>query len=299
MKRLFVLLLLLLFIFNNGYCQNTYPLNSRGMHNKVNTCKNLLQKYTLEQLSAMIASGNFDDIYVGDYIEMEMTAVGVVSGGGNRTEKVRWLVGAIDYFYNKTNPFITTHHIVLVAEDCFVDPQQMNSTNTTAGGFASSSMYIDVLPKYDTAITNAFGASHVLSYHQLLSTNMGSSIPSMAGNNYTGASNAWAWANGNTGYPHVTKLMLMSEPHLYGCKVLSSSFYDITINNSQFPIFKWLPEKIRCGRGLNSTWSTRYTFWLSGVASATTFCLCHSTGRADGRTPATTSYGLRPYFLFY
>lgn len=267
-------------------------------HNEIYTCKNLLQKYTLEQLSAMIASGNFDDIYVGDYIEMEMTAVGVVSGGGNRTEKVRWLVGAIDYFYNRTDSAITTHHIVLVAEDAFIDTQQMNSTNTTAGGFASSSMYIDVLPKYDTAITNAFGVSHVLSYHQLLTTRMGSSITAMGYGGYTGASNNWAWATGATNYPHVTKLMLMSEPQLFGCKVCSSSFYDIGMNNSQFPIFKWLPELIPCGKGFNGSSNARNAFWLSNVVSSTLFAPCASAGNITSAN-ASNSNGIRPYFLFY
>ena len=287
MKKLF----LILFIFISLICNaQTYPLGYTN-HNKVKDCKNLLQKYTLDELSAMISSGNFDDIYVGDYIEMEMTST-------YRTEKVRWLVAGINYFRHRTDADLTTNHIVLVAEDCFVDTHPMNSSNTTAGGYASSSMYMTVLPNYDTAITNAFGSSHVLSYHQLLTTSTNTTAPSMAGNNLTGCSSNWAWANGNTNYPHVTKLNLMSEPQLYGVKAFSSSFYDIGINNSQFPLFAQMPEKIRAGIGFNASTSARSFFWLSSVVCNDYFAVCNSAGNVNSGI-ASNAYGVRPYFLFY
>ena len=290
MKRLRYIFIIFLFILCSLICcGQTYPPNYRD-HNEINTCKNLLEKYTLDELSAMISSGNFDDIYVGDYIEMEMTST-------YTTEKVRWLVAAIDYFKHRTDVDLLDHHIVLVAEDCFVDAQKMNSSNTTAGGYASSSMYMTVLPNYDTAITNAFGSSHVLSYHQLLTTSTNTTAPSMAGNNFTGCSNNWAWTTGATNYPHVTKLNLMSESQLYGTKVLLSSFYDIGINNSQFPLFKQLPEKIIAGRGFNASVNVSLNFWLSSVVSTNRFAYFSGSGYAYNSV-ASNNLGVRPYFLF-
>jgi len=290
MKRFRYIFIVFLFILCSLICcGQTYPVPYTD-HNLVHTCKNLLQKYTLDELSMMIFTGNFDDIYVGDYIEMEMTST-------YRTEKVRWLVAGINYFKHRTDVDITTNHIVLVAEDCFVDQHKMNSSNVTTGGYASSSMYMTVLPNYDTAITNAFGSSHVLSYHQLLTTSTNTTAPSMAGNNLVGCSNNWAWATGATNQPHVTKLNLMSEPQLYGAKVLSSSFYDIGINNSQFPLFAQMPEKIRCGRGFNAVTSARNTFWLSSVVSTTNFAYCYNAGLAN-YNGASYSFGVRPFFLF-
>jgi len=93
-------------------------------------------------------------------------------------------------------------------------------------------------------------------------------------------------------------LNLMSEPQLFKTTILSSSFYDIGINNSQFPLFAQLPEKIRCGRGLNSSWSARNNFWLSSVVSTTTFADCANDGAA-GNYGASANLGVRPYFLFY
>ena len=296
--KTFRYIFILLFVFISLICnaENTFPTNYRD-HNKVNTCKNLLQKYTLDELSMMISTGNFDDIYVGDYIEMKMTTnIGTDESPNNVTEKVRWLVAAIDYFRHRTDSEILYHHIVLVAEDCFKTTHRMNSSNTTANGFAGSEMYVTTLPKYDIAITNAFGSSHVLSYHQLLTNSMSSSIPSMAGNNLSGASNNWAWANGGSN-PHVTKLCLMSEPQLFKTMSFSSSFYDIGINNSQFPLFAQMPEKIRCGRGFNSVSSARIGFWLSSVVSTAYFALCSYVGSASSDN-ASYSLGVRPYFLF-
>ena len=289
--KTFRYIFILLFVFISLICnaENTFPTNYRD-HNKINTCKNLLQKYTLDELSMMISTGNFDDIYVGDYIEMEMTS-------DYGTEKVRWLVAAIDYFRHRTDSEILDHHIVLVAEDCFVDGHRMNSSNTTANGFASSEMYVTTLPNYDTAITNAFGSSHVLSYHQLLTTSTNTTAPSMAGNNLTGCSNNWAWANGSGSNPHITKLCLMSEPQLYKTTVFSSSFYDIGINNSQFPLFTQIPEKIRCGRGFNALAENRKSFWLTSVASAYHFAHCNTNGEVSNGG-ASASLGVRPYFLF-
>lgn len=259
-------------------------------HNRVNTCKNLLAYYTLDELSTMISAGTFDDIYVGDYIEMEMTS-------DYDTETVRWIVAAINYFKDRGNPVTTDNHIVLVAEDCFKTKQKMNSSNTAAGGYASSSMYITVLPKYDTAITNAFGASHVLSYVQMLSTSIDSSAQSMAGANFVGCSNNWAWVDGSGSNPHITKLNLMSEPQLYGTTAFSSSIYDISINNSQFPLFAQIPEKIQCGRGFNASENSRLGFWLSAVACYDAFAQC-SSGAIANRYGASSLYGVRPYFLF-
>lgn len=261
-----------------------------GVHNGIYRGKDITADHLSGAMSANIANGTFRNIFIGDYIEMEMT-----SEFG--TEKVRWLVAAINYFKHRTDVDITQNHIVLVAEDCFKDFQKMNSSNTTTGGFAGSEMYTTTLPKYDTAITNAFGSKHVLSYHQLLTTSTNTTTPSMAGANFVGCSNNWAWANGSDSNPHVTKLNLMSEPQLYGTKVYSSSFYDIGINNSQFPLFVQIPEKIRCGRGFNAFANARSFFCLSSVVSTTSFAVCASYGEAS-LNGASGSSGVRPYFLY-
>ncbi|MBO7043814.1 hypothetical protein J6W34_04675 [bacterium] len=293
MKRIF---LIFFFILCSMICcgENSYPPRYTN-HNNVNTCKNLLQKYTLDELSAMISSGNFDDIYVGDYIDMVMTSNhGTEETPNYVTEKVRWLVAAINYYKNRCNTTITDNHIVLVAETCFYGFAKMNTTATTAGGFASSSMYLTTLPMYDTAITNAFGSNHVLEYEQILTVQTNTTAPSMAGSNFIGCSSNRANATGATNYPHKTKLCLMNEIQVIGTKSGSSSYLDIGMNNTQFPIFKQMPEKIYCRR-ITST--TRVNYWLSDVFSENLFGYINNNAVVSGRI-TTTSYAIRPYFLF-
>ena len=280
------LIIIFLMLFLNSLC---YGEESVKNHNRVNTCKNLLQKYTLEQLSSMISSGNFDDIYVGDYIEMKMTS-------DYGTEKVRWLVADIDYFYGKTDVPITDHHIVLLAEDCFKDLNRINSNNTTTGGFAGCEIYTTTLPKYDTAIINAFGASHILSYHQLLTIANNDTIPSMAGDNFSGASSNWGWADGAGTNPHITTLMLMTDIQV-STKVISSSYFDTGINNSQFSLFRELPEKILCGRGFNAKIEKNNAYFLCVFVKSISSGLVSADGFFSF-TNKNNNRGLRPYFLF-
>lgn len=250
-------------------------------HNEIHDCVNLLNKYSLDDLSAMISSGLFDDIYVGDYIEMSMT-----SDFG--TETVRWLVAGINHFKHCGDTEVSQNHIVLLPEDSFVNTARMNPTNTTTGGYVNSEMFTTTLPKYNTAITNAFGSSHVLQYRQLLS-NATASNPSMAGANFTGNASNWGWTS--------VKLNLMSEPLLYGTIVTSSSFYDVGIGKSQFPLFGQAPELIPAGRGLNGSTTSRYTFWLRAVTSSVGFCACTNDGVTNYGL-SSASLGVRPYFLF-
>ncbi|MBO7043815.1 hypothetical protein J6W34_04680 [bacterium] len=290
MKKL--LLILFIFISVIGYAQyQNYNINPNYTnHNRVNTCKNLLQKYTLDELSAMISSGNFDDIYVGDYMEVPLNLPG---GKMN----VRWLVAAINYFKNKTDVEIKTNHIVLVAESCFDSIANMNSSNTTSGGFASSSLYIRGLNSYNTSLINAFGSNHVLEYHQLLTVQTNTTATSMAGNNEVGCSSSREWATGAEGYPQVTKLCLMNECQLFGTKCCSSSHYDIGINAVQFPLFAQIPELIVTGRGFNNYYAYS-AYWLTNVFSTTSFAICTFEGKISSSN-ASEYQGLRPYFLFY
>ena len=119
----------------------------------------------------------------------------------------------------------------------------------------------------------------------------------MAGNNFTGCSNNCAWADGSGSNPHVTTLCLMSEPQLYGTCSLSSSFYDIGINNSQFPLFAQLPEKIRCGRGFNAKIEKNNAYFLCVFVKSISSGLVSADGFFS-YTNKINNRGLRPYFLF-
>ena len=238
-------------------------------------------KFTLDQLSAKLTAGDFSELYIGQYIDKEMTS----SVGG--TETVRWMFAGFDSFLNNGDTATTNHHIVMVPENCFKTAHRMNSSNTTTGAYKGSEMYTTTLPAYLAAIKNAFGASHILKFRSLLTKTMTSTTPSMGGAGRQGASTDWEWTD--------CELRLLNEAAVYGCNVWSSSGYDIGEFNQQLPLFSIAQDKKVAMLGHGS--STRSHWWLSAVGSSAYFCVVYYNGYAYNYD-ASGAFGVRPAFLF-
>ena len=252
--------------------------NNAAAHNAIYRGKNLTSIYTLDQLSAKVAAGDFSDLFIGDYIEKSITS----SYG---TETVRFLFAGFDTYINKGDTAFTKHHIAMVPEDCFANSAQMNATNTTEGGLKGSAMWTTVLPAYATALTNAFG-SHLATHRYLITNAVNTSLQSGAGAGWGGASSGWEWVD--------AKCRLMSEVEVYGTRVFSSSFHDVGAANNQLPLFRLAQDKMVAGLGLNSS---RADWWLGAVASGANFARVASYGHSSANY-ASDSLGVRPVFLF-
>ena len=261
----------LMALFMNGDCA--------ASHNGIYRGKNLTNVYTNAQLSAMVQDGTFKDIYIGDYIEKTITT----SLGG--TEKVRLVFAGFDTFLHNGATEVTSHHAVMVPENCFGATTQMNATNATTGGYVASAMHTTVLPVYYAALNGVLD-NHILTHSRLLTKSISTTGTASAGAGLVGYANSLDWYNVN--------LCLMSEIMLYGSTVCSSSFYDTGDANMQLPLFRPDPGKkvAKLGQG-----GTRYAFWLCAVASSAYFASCNSDGNA-GYSGASGSVGVRPYFLF-
>ena len=129
-----------------------------------------------------------------------------------------------------------------------------------------------------SAIESVFGAAHVLTVRDHLSSDMDASAASPGYSAWQGAASSWEW------FSH--KVRLMSEVEVYGASVWSGGF-DIGTANEQFPLFRLMPQ---LATGL------RYDYWLSGIASAVYACRVHKYGYAtyDG---ASGALGVRVRFL--
>ena len=242
----------------NGAPESLYPILPIG-----NT-KNLPGGgYTIEQVLTNIAAGNFADIYPGDYFI-------------DSNNKVYRIAG-LDTEWNKGDTAMTSHHAVIVPDFALTN-MGWNATNTTAGGYASSAIQAYCDGAGQTAIEGVFGAAHVLTCRDLLSSDMNASAASPGYSGWQGAASSWAWSS--------HKVRLMSEVEVYGARVWSGG-YDIGTANEQFPLFRLMPQ---LATGL------RYDYWLSGIASAVDACIVHYYGDASGDI---TSYalGVRVRFL--
>ena len=161
-------------------------VDNPGFHNSVFRGKDVTSYYTDGSLYTRISDGSFDDLYVGDYIVQNDTI---------------WRIAGFDIYYGKgdnTSPGpLLTHHAVIVPDNSLTTAQ-VNSTNTTTGGYVGSKMYTTVLPSVlSTYITPVFG-SHVLEYRSRLT-------------------------NSSTYAFYTRKLDLMNENQLVGSPVWATS----------------------------------------------------------------------------
>lgn len=242
----------------NGSADTLYPILPIG-----NTKSLPGGGYTIEQVLTNIAAGNFADIYPGDYFI-------------DSNNKVYRIAG-LDTELNKGDTAMTSHHAVIVPDFALTN-MGWNATDTTAGGYASSAIQAYCDGAGQTAIEGVFGAAHVLTCRDLLSSDMNASAASPGYSGWQGVASSWAWSS--------HKVRLMSEVEVYGAKVWSGG-YDIGTANEQFPLFRLMPQ---LATGL------RYDYWLSGIASAVYACLVSYYGNAYYNL---TSYalGVRVRFL--
>ena len=208
-----------------------------------------------------LSAGTFNDIFVGDEITIK-----------DGTYNAVWLVAGIDWDYNKGDT-ASGHGILLIPKTPLYN-DQMNSTNVTTGGYKGSGMHTTKLPALVTKLQTVLG-SHLKKRRVIVSNSVNTSIASMAGAGWTGASNGWEWLDAYA--------VLPSEVEVYGSTVFSSSFYDVGEACQKLPIFNFI----------NPVYFSRWYFWLRAVASSTFFCAVNGHGVAN-HSNASNSHGVRP-----
>lgn len=254
------------------------PPNTAAAHNAIYRGKNLTGVYSDAEICSMISRGTFDDLFIGDYVIKQITT----ELGG--TESVTCYFADFDTFYNNGDTALNRHHAVMVPKDGFKTTAKMNETNTTVGGYFSSKMHQETLPIYAAALATAF-SNHILTHRSLLTTSMNPDLDANGGAGWKGCTNGWEWKD--------VTLRLMNEVQVTGATEFSSSGYDIGEGNTQFNLFRHNPAAKIAGLGNNGG---RHWYWLSAVASATTFANVYSYGHSNYYN-ASTAYAVRPYFL--
>lgn len=219
--------------------------------------------YSITQILEKIADGNFDDIYIGDYII-------------DSNNKVYRIAG-LDTELNKGNEIFISHHAVIVT-DFALTAMSWNSTNTTVGGYKSSLVQAYCNGKGKTLIESVFGAEHVLTIRELVSSGINASVTSSGYSGWQGAASSWGWVS--------NKVRLMSEIEVYGSKVWSGGF-DIGTSDVQLPLFRLMPQ---LAIGMH------YDYWLSGIASASIACRVSGEGNASYANTSGNN-GVRVRFL--
>ena len=231
--------------------------NNAGSHNGIYRGKNLGTSVTNAQYSA-IKDGTFDDLYIGDYWTI----------GG-----VNYRIAAFDYFLHTGDTECTKHHVVIVPEKNLYNAQ-MNTSNTTAGGYVGSAMYTTNLAQAKTTIKAAF-SGHILTHREMLVNAVANGI---------GSHGAWFDSD----------IELMTEQMVYGNGVFSPVSDGSTVpanflvGKAQLPLFAFDPTMV----------NTRQDYWLRDVITTAHFSCVYYYGYANFGN-ASISRGVRPFFCIY
>lgn len=232
-----------------------------GYHNSIFRGKNVTSYLTDGSLFTRISSGSFEDLFVGDYIVKN---------------NITWRIAGFDVYLHKGDTELTKHHAIIVP-DKHLTTAQMNSSNTTVGGYVASTMYTTTLPSVlETYITPVFG-SHVIEIRNVLTKGINPSGYNRWGTN-SGCSNDWAW--------YSRKVDLMNENQVFGSISWSSSGFETGSDNCQLPLFRLAPEYIT---------NRSYWYWLRNVVDSSRFAIV-SGGGASINSDATATGGVRPCF---
>ena len=235
----------------------------------------------------------YEDIHVGDYIDMGRTVTCPDSTSGTVGSQYV-TVASCGGFYGNGDSGITYPHIIMVPGKGFGGTQHFGRhamhASTPHPGYVSSDMNQSVLGPVVNEGSIATGAtinqqlyyifgSHLKTIKSLLATAMSSSLYNRFGS-AGGASSGWGWQSVQT--------RLMSEIEVYGSIVWSSSGYDTGDANHQFELFRFSKSAVN---------NRSAYYWLKDAASSSNFCVCSNTGISNYNTATDGDYYVRPCFV--
>lgn len=207
---------------------------SPEMHRNIFRGKHLGESITEEQLE-VIRDGSFADLYVGDYWE--------ING-------VKYRIADINYWKNVGYPEsekVQKPHILIVP-DTILGSGQMNTGNSTSGGYRSSAMKSTKLNQIADALPDTFKS--LLLTHRMFSDG--------------------AWINASVD--------LMSEVMVHGTYVCTDNNNRQTSDTQQLSLFRLCPALKSIGQN----------YWLRNVAGSQTYTLISQYGDASSDMATST-----------
>lgn len=227
------------------------------MHRMIFRGKNLGTSLTAAQKTA-IQNGTFTDLWLGDYW---------VIGG------VNWRIVDFDYWWNcgDTTAF-TKHHLVIMPDTNLGDNKQMNTTNTTDGGYVGSLMHTSNMNDAKAKCTAAFG-SNILSHRDIFCNAVTNGRPT-----------GYAWLDSTIELP--TEVMIYGCPHYAVMNDGTSIPMKYAISKSQLALFAVAPKFI----------TIRQNYWLQDVVSAALFAGVNNGGNTTCTNASYSYVGVRPVF---
>lgn len=201
-----------------------------GAHNVIFRGKNLGNTITEAQLDA-IASGTFDDIFIGDYWQ--------------RSGRI-FRVAGLDYFYRIGDTAFDKHHLVVMPDTSLNNNTKMNETATTEGGYSSCKCRNESLPQYLELFNAVFGSENILTRRSRL----------VGGISSDGTPNASGWVDSKIELPNE---MMMLGRGAFGTQPKNG--FNVGDKMAQLPLFALEPQYV----------CNRTNQWLQDIMNGTSF----------------------------
>ena len=290
---------------------NMSAVTSNAVYEALTNTSHNIPRLTPKNITSYITDGTFwkrlagtdgyalfEDIYVGDYIQMSRAISAYERTGQYQTTGSQYVtIAGLDTMMNNGDlgNGVDYHHAVMVAGQGFGGTQhfgrsRMNATNTTEGGYKASEMNTLVLGEVTSTGSTAADAtinqqlyaefgSHLKTTRELVSNAINATGYNRFGS-ATGCASNWSWIS--------AQAILMSEIEAYGSIVWSSSGFDTANANIQLPLFVFSKQ---AQNNRSAYW------WLKDIASAAYFCYAGNAGNANNNDANRASYCVRPRFI--
>ena len=249
--------------------KNPHILNGRNLMEvlKATSVKNAFIK-----LREKSSKGDFDDLMLGDYIDLDS----LTDGEGNylwneEYQNLRCQIVAFDHYYRVGDQDNTTHHVVMQFKNCFRQ-KRMHSSDSNAGGYVNKELFNYLNGNFKNGLINAIGITP-LSIRRLLDT-------------YGG----WAWAS--------EIIFLPTEAEVWGHQAWSQTTNQGIVGcptgtSIQYPIFSMCPQsRIKFFNGNRQWW------WVGspGYNANSVFASVHGYGDASNSSASVVGGGVAPAF---
>ena len=205
---------------------------SPEMHRNIFRGKHLGESIVAEQLEA-IRGGSFKDLYIGDYWEKDGTI---------------YRIADINYWRNVGYPEQVQKPHILIVPDSILGSGQMNTGNSTAGGYRNSAMKATRLNQIADSLPDTF--KNILISHRMFSDG--------------------TWINASVD--------LMSEVMVHGTYICTDNNSRQTSDTQQLSLFRLCPELKSIGQN----------YWLRNVAGSQTYTLISQYGDASTDAATST-----------
>ena len=209
-----------------------------------------------ETFASDIDNGTFNNMWVGDYFVVN-----------NHTYKI----AGFNYKCGHEENTGLANHLIMITD--VLSNQAMNSSDTTAGGFAGSDMFKDEIPVVEKQLATDFGG-HLLKFKSFLSTSIDSS----------GAPNNGQWYELTANL--CNSVMWWGSPSQYSNNK-NGTKYNIGDEDTQLPIMKLHTAEQSSG--------SNYV-WLRDIYDSGGFADAHYDGSAYW-AGASGSGDVRAFFL--